>query len=172
MKLFAKTLLVAGGVMLSGCFSMEVATTRSLKQSALSPDDATPREHVVVSNYGWFLFNWIPLACGNATPGASFPWKFFSNQVTSELLHDRLMSYAAASEADVKDLVYFRDEKVIFNFPGTNFSIPIPYLLCYQEIQFSGVLTKKSSAMKNDSEKKTLDEMNQLLDRLNPEVTK
>ena len=108
--------------------------------------DRTPRhtEHVVVSNYGWFLFNFIPLACGNASPKAAFPWTFFSDQVTSRLLHDRLMSYAATKRANVKELAFFRDEQVFFSIPGTQFPVPIPYILCFREIQFSGVLTPRS----------------------------
>ena len=165
---------LSGPVLFAGCFSMDIATTSSLEKSALSPEDGRPKEHVVVSNYGWYLFNWIPLACGNATPGAMFPWKFFSNQVTSDLLHDRMMAHAAAQNADVKDLVFFRDEKVTFDLPGTNFPIPIPYVLCYREIQFSGVLTQRSDAGLPDDAKrqKAVDEMNQLLDKLNPEEDK
>ena len=166
----AKASLLASAVLLAGCYSMDVATTDSLKGSALSSTDGRPIEHVVVSNYGWYLFNWIPITCGNATPGATFPWKFFSNQVTSDLLHDRMMAHAAAKNADVKDLVFFRDEKVFFNVP--NFPIPIPYVLCYREIQFSGVLTERniSSDSPDDAKRqKAVDEMNQLLNKLNPE---
>ena len=165
---------LSGPVLFAGCFSMDIATTSSLEKSALSPEDGRPKEHVVVSNYGWYLFNWIPLACGNATPDAMFPWKFFSNQVTSDLLHDRMMAHAAAQNADVKDFVFFRDEKVIFDLPGTNFPIPIPYVLCYREIQFSGVLTQRADAGLPDNAKrqKAVDEMNQLLDKLNPEEDK
>ena len=162
---------LASSILLAGCFSMDVATTSSLEKSALSPEDGSPREHIVVSNYGWYLFNWIPLACGNATPGASFPWKFFSNQVTANLLHDQMMAYAAAKNADVRDLAFFRDEKVIFDLPGTDFPLPIPYVLCYREIQFSGTLTQRKAPVPTnaDRQKKALDEMNQLLNRLNEE---
>ncbi len=171
MKRVAEIVLSACIALLAGCYSMDVATTRSLEESSLSPDDGSPMEHVVVSNYGWFLFNWIPIACGNATPGASFPWKFFSNQVTSTLLHDRMMAHAAALNADVKDLAFFRDEKVIFDLPGTDFPVPIPYILCYKEIQFSGTLTKRRISMPPDDAKrrKAIDEMIQMLDRLDPE---
>ena len=170
----SKAFLLAGAAVLAGCYSMDVATTDSLKGAALSSADGRPMEHVVVSNYGWYLFNWIPLACGNATPGALFPWKFFSNQVTSDLLHDRMMAHAAALNADVKELVFFRDEKVTFDLPGTNFPIPIPYVLCYREIQFSGVLTQRSDTGLPDNAKrqKAVDEMKQLLDKLNPEDDK
>ena len=156
---------------LAGCFSMDVATTSSLKKSALSPEDGRPMEHIVVANYGWFLFNWIPIACGNARPGASFPWRFFSNHVDSALLHDRMMSHAAAKNADVRDLVFTRDEKVIFDLPGTDIPLPIPYVLCFREIQFSGVLTQRATPVPSDEvkKKKAVEEMNQLLDRLNPE---
>ena len=162
---------LTGSILFAGCFSMDVATTSSLKASALSPEDGSPMEHIVVSNYGWYLFNWIPLACGNATPGATFPWKFFSNQVTDTILHDRMMAHAAALNANVKDLVFFRDEKVIFDLPGTDFPLPIPYVLCYREIQFSGTLTQRAAAVPTDETKrrKALDEMNQLLNKLNPE---
>ena len=164
----------ASSILFAGCFSMDIATTSSLKKSALAPEDGNPREHVVVSNYGWYLFNWIPLACGNATPGASFPWKFFSNQVTANLLHDRMMAHAAAQNADVRDLAFFRDEKVIFDLPGTDFPLPIPYVLCYREIQFSGTLTQRKVPEPSDTVKKrkALEEMNQLLNRLNEEEPK
>ncbi len=168
-KLLTRSILL-GTALFAGCYSMDVATTSSLRTSALSPDDAMPKEHIVVANYGWYLFNWIPLVCGNAKPGSLMPWSFFSNEVSTPLLHDRMMSRAAATDSDVRDLVFFRDETVIFTFPGTNFPIPIPYVLTYREIQFSGVLTHKTRPKPDrDSPSKAVDEMKQLLDKLNPE---
>jgi len=171
MKKTAKALVLSGLAFLTGCFSMDIAQTDSLRESALSSNNGKPLEHVVVSNYGWYLFNCIPLACGNAAPDAFFPWRLFSNHVTSNILHDRMMAHAASINADVRDLTFFRDEKVIFDLPGTDFPIPIPYVLCFREIQFSGTLTqRKSQKEPTDSiRKKTVDEMNQLLDKLNPE---
>ena len=157
--------------LLAGCYSMDIATTESLKRSALTPDEGKPLEHVVVSNYGWYLFDAFPLACGNATPGAFFPFKIFSDQVSPEFLHDRMMSHAAAIHADAKDLMFFRDERVLFNIPGLNIPVPIPYLLTYHEIQFSAVLTQRRASTLPDGAKKrkAVEEMNQLLDKLNPE---
>ena len=174
MKRMTRTLLFAGTALLAGCFSMDVATTDALQESALSSRDGKVLEHVVVSNYGWYLFNWIPLACGNATPGAFFPWKFFSCQVKPDLLHDRLLTHAAAQNADVKDLTFFRNEKVCFDLPGTNFPVPIPYILCYREIQFSGVLMqhKDPEPSPEAKQRKAVEEMNQLLDKLSPEEEK
>ena len=171
MKQMTRTLAIAAAALFAGCYSIDIASTSSLKDSAISPESEKTLEHVVVSNYGWYLFNCIPLVCGNASLNASFPWKFFSNQVTADILHDRMMMHAAAANAHVKDLVFLRDEKVIFDLPGTDFPIPIPYVLCYREIQFSGVLTqiKDETPSNEDKQRKTIDEMNQLLNKLNPE---
>ena len=146
-------------LLLAGCYSMDIAANSALgnplakasvaQGKATTGGQASRRpEHVVVSNYGWYLFNRIPLACGNTSPDAFFPWAFFSNQVSSSLLHDRMMSYAAATNANVKELAFFRDEQVFFNIPGTQFPVPIPYVLCFREIQFSGVLTPRSEEAK------------------------
>ena len=59
-----------------------------------------------------------------------------------------MMMYAAAKRANVKELAFFRDEQVFFNIPGTKFTIPIPYLLCFREIQFSGVLMPRSEEVR------------------------
>ena len=98
----------------------------------------------MVSNYGWYLFNCIPLVCGNAELDAVCPWKFFSDQVNPILLHDRLMEYASSKTTDIKDLVFSHEEEVFFDFPGSDIPFPIPYLVCYREIQFSSVLTKRT----------------------------
>ena len=124
--------------MLAGCYSMDIASNAALDGGTVR--EAPHAEHVVVSNYGWYLFNWLPLACGNANPDAIFPWAFFSNQVTSSLLHDRMMEYASSRNANVKELTFFRDEQIFFTPPGTQFPIPIPYVLCFREVQFSGIL--------------------------------
>ncbi len=128
--------------MLAGCYSMDVASNSALDKHGTK--GSRHAEHVVVSNYGWYLFNCLPLACGNTNPKASFPWSFFSNQVSSSLLHDRMMEYAMERNAPVKELPFFRDEQVFFNVPGTQFPIPIPYVLCFREVQFSGILTPRA----------------------------
>ena len=124
--------------MLAGCYSMDIASNAALDGDSIR--EAPRAEHVVVSNYGWYLFNRLPIACGNANPDAIFPWVLFSNQVTSSLLHDRMMEYASSRNANVKELTFFRDEQIFFTPPGTQFPIPIPYVLCFREVQFSGIL--------------------------------
>ena len=128
-------------LLLCGCYSMDVATNAALRNSNMRKDGDSPVEHVLISNYGWYLFNCIPIVCGNASPNASFPWKFFSDQVTASVLHDQMMAYASSKGANVNDLIATHNEKVFFDVPGSEIPVPMPFLLCYQEVQLSGVLT-------------------------------
>jgi len=94
-----------------------------------------------VSNYGWKLFNFIPLVCGNATERNRFGGcAFFRNDVTLEKIQSRFMSYAAQCGKTPTDMVYHNYDTVIFELPIMGLTIPIPYVLCYNEIQLSGVL--------------------------------
>ena len=120
---------------LCGCFSMESSV------SCVTGD-----EHAVVSNAGCYLFNVIPLFCGNASPDENgqhaFPFVMFRDDVTMDKLQQRLMDRAAQTGRRAEDLAYHNYESVMITIPWTNFIIPIPYVLCTHEIQLSGVLRK------------------------------
>ena len=93
------------------------------------------------------------------------PWIFFRNDVTMDKIQRRFMMYAddygrrvatenaavtasgenlerISERVKVRDLVYTTSESVLFNVPGLNFPLPLPYILTYQEIQLSGVLDR------------------------------
>lgn len=120
--IFGATLWLAGG-----CFSLDAAKIK-----------ATGAEHVVVSDYGWYLFHFIPLACGNANKDGYMPFVFLRNDVTLDNIQSRFMDYADGREAD--ELSYHTTESVMLEIPGTSLPIPIPYLVTYREIQLSGIL--------------------------------
>jgi hypothetical protein len=143
MKISVLSVVVSLAILLGGCYSMEVGTNEALRNSGLTDGVNKPVEHVLVSNYGWYLFNCIPIVCGNASGADSFPWKFFTNHVDPVLLHDRMMAYANSKNASVKDLVFSRDEKIFFEIPEVSF--PIPFFVCYHEVQISGVLVEKGA---------------------------
>ena len=65
---------------LAGCFSLETARINT-----------NGREHVLASNYGWYLFHCIPLACGNASKDPWFPWVLFRDDVTLDKIQSRFM---------------------------------------------------------------------------------
>lgn len=65
---------------LTGCFSIDSADVPQ-----------TGEEHVHVANYGWYLFNIVPLACGNAAEDPNLPSIFFRNDVTMDKVQQRFM---------------------------------------------------------------------------------
>ena len=119
---------------------MATATSELLKRSHHSGMSGTPIEHVVVSNYGWYLFNCIPIVCGNAKQGASFPWAFFSDEVTADVVQNRLTDYAARKGANLAELNLYVTDNVLFEIPGFDVPIPMPYVLCYHERLVSALL--------------------------------
>jgi hypothetical protein len=55
-------------------------------------------------------------------------------------IQKRFMDYANFYGKKTYDMTYYTQESVLFEIPGTDFPIPLPYLLTYKEIQLSGVL--------------------------------
>lgn len=117
-------------ILISGCFSIDRGTVKT-----------TGQEHILASNYGWYLFNIIPLACGNTSDDPLLPWVIFRNDVTMQKIQHRFMKYVNAVGAKADNLTYATYDSVMFEIPGSNIPIPIPYLFTYREIQLSGVLT-------------------------------
>lgn len=138
-------LALPAAAMLCGCYSMDIAGNPTLHSSGPADGTRKPVEHVLISNYGWYLFNRLPLVCGNATSGDSFPWKFFTDQVNPGVVHDRMMEYAASRNANAEELVANCDEKVFLEIPGSEIPVPIPFLLCYREVQLSAVLAERGN---------------------------
>ena len=103
----------------------------------VSRDGATM---VNIENSGWYLFHFIPLACGNASEDPLMPWIFFRNDVTMDKIQHRFMKYANFYDKKTRDMSYYTQESVLFEIPGTDFPIPLPYILTYKEVQLSGVL--------------------------------
>ena len=125
-----RNLLIVSFLILSGCFSIESSCLKTTGDS-----------QVIVSNYGWYLFDFIPLACGNANENGYMPWVFFRNDVTMDKIQTRFFSYIGKKEgAKAVNLSYRTNESVLFEIPGSNIPIPLPYIFTYKEIQLSGVL--------------------------------
>jgi len=115
---------------LSGCFSLESEVSKT-----------SGEEHVVARNYGWKLFNLMPLVCGNANnEGKSCPIMVFRDDVTLDKVQGRVLKLAASKGREAQDLCYHNYDTVLFNLPVLGFSIPVPYVLTYKEIQLSGVM--------------------------------
>ena len=134
-------------ILLAGCYSMDVASNEALRKSGTTDGTGNEQiEHVLVSNYGWYLFNCIPIACGNTNTDPRLPWVIFRNDVTMEKIQSRFMAYVNGMKKNVKDLAYTSYDSVMLEIPGSNIPVPIPYLLTYRELQLSGVLTDRKEA--------------------------
>ena len=113
-----------------------------------APIEQIGGEQLLASNYGWYLFDLVPLACGNAKADRWTPWVLFRDDVTMDKVQRRFTAYADEHGCDVEDMTYRNRESVMFEIPGLNFPLPVPYFLTYHEIQLSGVLVPKAGARK------------------------
>jgi len=118
-------LLAAAGatLCLAGCFTVDTAKIKS-----------TGAEHVVMNNYGWKLFDWIPLFSGNADADATCGVAFFRDDVTMEKVQSRFAAYANGRSVDCP--MYDMNDTVFMSILG----LPIPYLFTYKEITLSGTV--------------------------------
>ncbi len=118
----------------SGCFTLDCA-----ESPLLAPDaDA----HVVVRNYGWNLFGFIPLVCGNADVESIWGSTFFKDEVTLEIAHGVLSRHAAAGGREIRDVVALDDRQALF-VPFSISYIPIPWIVQYKEVNVSATLAPK-----------------------------
>lgn len=116
----------------SGCFSIDSAISRT-----------NDEEHVIVANWGFLLFNTIPLVCGNATNPSSDTHGysvFFRNDITMDNVQERFLEYSEKRGKTPFSVVYHTYDSVLFDIPFTEIPVPIPYLICYREVQISGVI--------------------------------
>ena len=106
--------LISATMCLTGCLSTEV-----------SRSEVAGIEHIVTSDYGWKLFNWIPIC---------------RRDITLERVQKALMDEANRRGKTAVGLTYHSMEKVTLDIPLLVVTVPIPYIICYHNIQLSGVL--------------------------------
>lgn len=141
---------LSAGILLTGCYSMDTATTAHFRNARILGIEAQPVGHAVVSNYGWFLFDKVPLVCGNPDPTSRAAWSFFSDEVTPNAVQSDLTRYAARNNCEVVDLNFYRDSTCMLPIPYVNTTFGI---LWYREIQVSGVFVRPSRTVREEAAK-------------------
>lgn len=126
---------VALALACSGCFTLDSST------SALLAPDAD--EHVIVRNYGWFLFGSVPLVCGNADIDSFWGSTFFKDEVTLEIAHGVLSQYVADSGREICDIVVMADREALLSVPLFVVPISLPWVVQYKEVNVSATLVRK-----------------------------
>ena len=114
MKIFRFLVLTSATLCLAGCLSTEV-----------SKSEVCGIEHIYTSDYGWKLFNCIPL---------------FRPDITLDRVHKALSEEATRRGKTAVGLTYRNYDTVLLEIPVLYIPIPIPYVFCYHEVQLSGVL--------------------------------
>jgi len=122
--IFALSLATA----LSGCFSLETGKLPS------------GGEQIVAKNYGWYLFDIVPIFCGNTAEDASCGTVFFRNDVLMDKLQTRVLQAAAKRGKSVDELAWTTYDTVMFTVPIFYISFPVPYVITFHEKQLSGVM--------------------------------
>lgn len=114
MKRFGLLSTLCVTLCLTGCMSTEV-----------SKSEVSGTEHIFVSDFGWKLFNWLPI---------------FRPDITLERVQKELAAESSRRGKVATDITVHTYDTVTFDVPLIVISLPIPYIICYHEIQVSGVL--------------------------------
>ena len=133
-KLKHAACIAAASMSLAGCFSVKEASSPVLGEDVA--------KHVMVENYGWYLFGCVPLACGNERLDSWCPFSLFCNEVTPEIAYGKLKDVANREKCEIRDFRLVNDNDVLFDFFGYN----IPWVVVTKEVSISSNLVKKGVA--------------------------
>lgn len=136
---FAIAAIVAS--MLSGCYSIQTASSSDLSNCRLAAEDGVPVAHMFVQNKGWFLFDRIPLVCGNANTDSWFPWTFFKDEVCMEYVQKSIVRRAEARGERIIQMNAINNNVTLMQLPGTQ-GLSVPYIICHHETQISALFVK------------------------------
>lgn len=120
---------------------MHTASSPVLSKCTLAADQGEILEHVFIQNSGWFLFERIPLVCGNINTESWSPWTFFSNETDLEAVEQKLAARARILDARVVQEDVINNGSTLMSVPTVD--IALPYLLCRRETQISALLLKR-----------------------------
>lgn len=142
-QLFALAALAA---LLSGCISVERSRKTVFDRLPVEGTPGTPEEHVHVSNYGYYLFNSIPLFCGDASKNGTGNTVFFRDDVTLAKMQNVLLEEVSRRPYSIVEIQPKTSSTCFFSvvpYVGNTFGI-----FWYKEIQISAVMVKRPTEKK------------------------
>ena len=144
-SLFAAALAAAIAAA-SGCVSIDRCGAERLEGLSINGTDAKPVEHIVVSNFGYYLFNMFPLVTGNANPDRWIPIRFFSDHVKLQKMQSILATEVQKHHGlELAELTSHYDSSPCFTVSLDPKSL-LGMLFCYREVQLSAVLVEAPPA--------------------------
>lgn len=142
MKTVKMAMSALAATLFAGCYSVHVASSPDFSQCRLAAEkDKTLVGHILVKNEGLFLFDKIPLICGNANTASWFPWTFFSDEVSMEYVQKAIVRRAEQRGERIVQMNAINNNVTLMQFPGTQ-GASIPYIICHHETQISALYVK------------------------------
>lgn len=136
LNLFASVLLLAG----AGCVVIDESDRHTLDKFRISGGEGNVEEQLVVSNYGYYLFNCIPIFCGNARSDSTVAFSMFRDDVTLNATQKLLIDTVKPTKCNIVSMQPYAKSTCFFSM--------IPYLgntlglVWYKEVQISAVLIR------------------------------
>ena len=141
-KPYLVVVLSAAFAAVSGCVSVERCGGERLSELSINGTDSKPIEHIVVSNFGYYLFDLFPLIAGNADPDGWFPFVLFSDQVKLSKMQTLLSAEVQKRHGtEVVELTSHYDADPCFSVSLDPKSL-LGLIFCCREVQLSAVLVE------------------------------
>ena len=125
--------MAAASISLAGCFSVEVASSPVLGEEV--------KQHVIVGNYGWYLFGYVPLVCGNERLDSWCPISIFCDEVDPQVAYEKARRLSELEGCEIGNFHMVDDNVVMFEF--YSIPVPIPWVVVRKEVSLSAYLVKK-----------------------------
>lgn len=130
-------------VSLTGCVSVQRAPKVAPAGVGILGTQGVPAEHIHVSNFGYYLFNCIPIFCGNTADDRQGNTIWFSDEVTLAKTQSIMVDEARNRNCKMTELQPHLKSTCFFSsipYVGTTFG-----LLWYKEVQLSAVLVRSNT---------------------------
>ena len=128
----------------AGCYTHCSVAPEHIKGLGVVGADGEFVEHYHVQNSGWYLFDKIPLICGDTSPNSLLGIAIFSDQVRTDTLTRLFNDRVRATNTKPASVATIVNDWVTFEVPGVSFPLVLPYVVCYREVQISGVLVREA----------------------------
>ena len=136
--------VLAALMLTAGCVSVQRAGRVVPTGTTIQGTEGTPDEHVHVSNFGYYLFNCIPLFCGNTAQDQRGNTIWFSDEVTLEKTQDIMLDEVRSRKCQVTEIQPQVKSTCFFGaipYVGTTFGI-----VWYKEVQMSAMLVRPQAS--------------------------
>lgn len=131
----------------AGCCTRCSVAPEHMKGLGVVGADGEFVEHYHIRNSGWYLFDKIPLVCGDTNPNSLCGIAFFSDQVRTDTMTRIFNDRVRATDTKPAHVATIVDDGVTVEIPGVSFPLILPYIICYREVQISGVLARKKESL-------------------------